>query len=199
MWTLFIKLDEVVNSFHMFPKLDKHYFFTLDAICQNQKYPSNACPSPYVDWQYLFLGSKILPGITHWQSPKFFGYHPLNVSTAGILGEILSGGLDVTGFSRIMSPAVTELEIIVWTGLGNSCISQRNSFHLVMPHTPVVCITGFQCHTTVRSTCRVSSFSSCSLWGYEVDSPTNFVVIFPWELLNLELQGRVGVHARNTS
>jgi hypothetical protein len=48
---IFIKLDEVVNSFHMFPKLAKHYLFTFNAICQNQKYPSNAiaCPSPYVD------------------------------------------------------------------------------------------------------------------------------------------------------
>jgi hypothetical protein len=35
-------LDEVVNSFQMFPKLPKHYLITLDAICQNQKYPSNA-------------------------------------------------------------------------------------------------------------------------------------------------------------
>jgi hypothetical protein len=26
--------------------------------------------------------NKILPGITHWQSPKFFGYYPFNVSTA---------------------------------------------------------------------------------------------------------------------
>jgi len=48
---IFIKLDEVVNSFHMFLKLAKHYLFTLDAICQNQKYPSKAIasPSPYVD------------------------------------------------------------------------------------------------------------------------------------------------------
>jgi hypothetical protein len=35
---IFIKLDEVVNSFHMFPKLAKHYLFTSDAIRQNQKY-----------------------------------------------------------------------------------------------------------------------------------------------------------------
>jgi hypothetical protein len=40
------------------------------------------------------------------------------VSTAGILGEILSGGVNVTGFSWIMSPVVTELEIIVLDWLG---------------------------------------------------------------------------------
>ncbi len=62
--------------------------------------------------------NKILPGITHWQSPKFFGYYPFNVSTAGILGEILSGGVNVAGFNWIMSPVVTELEIIVLDWLG---------------------------------------------------------------------------------
>ncbi len=48
---IFIQLDEVVNSFHMFPKLAKHYLFSLDAMCQNRKYRSNAIasPSPYVD------------------------------------------------------------------------------------------------------------------------------------------------------
>ncbi len=43
--------------------------------------------------------NKILPGITHWQSPKFFGYYLFNVSTAaGSLGEVLSGGGNFTGF-----------------------------------------------------------------------------------------------------
>jgi aromatic-L-amino-acid decarboxylase len=40
------------------------------------------------------------------------------VSTAGILGEILSGGINVPGFSWIASPVVTELEIIVLDWLG---------------------------------------------------------------------------------
>jgi len=62
--------------------------------------------------------SKIVPGVTHWQSPSFFGYYPANGSTAGLLGEMLSGGFNVNGFSWITSPAATELETIVLDWLG---------------------------------------------------------------------------------
>ena len=64
------------------------------------------------------LHSKIIPGLTHWQSPNFFGYFQCNGSTAGILGEMLCAGLNVNGFSWITSPAATELETIVLDWLG---------------------------------------------------------------------------------
>jgi len=54
--------------------------------------------------------SLILPGITHWQSPKFFGYFPANVSGPAVLGELLSAGLGVQGMLWSTSPACTELE-----------------------------------------------------------------------------------------
>ncbi|KAL5712095.1 hypothetical protein ACHQM5_014300 [Ranunculus cassubicifolius] len=56
---------------------------------------------------------KILPGVTHWQSPDYFAYFPSNSSTAGFLGEMLSAGLNIVGFSWVASPAATELEVIV--------------------------------------------------------------------------------------
>jgi aromatic-L-amino-acid decarboxylase len=52
----------------------------------------------------------ILPGITHWQSPNFFGYFPANNSGPSILGELLSAGLGVQGMLWATSPACTELE-----------------------------------------------------------------------------------------
>lgn len=52
----------------------------------------------------------VLPGITHWQSPSFFGYFPSNASPAAILGEIASAGLGVQGMLWQTSPACTELE-----------------------------------------------------------------------------------------
>ncbi|MFM8785086.1 MAG: pyridoxal-dependent decarboxylase [Phycisphaerales bacterium] len=52
----------------------------------------------------------ILPGITHWQSPNFFGYFPANSSGPAILGELLSAGLGVQGMLWSTSPACTELE-----------------------------------------------------------------------------------------
>ncbi|HTV58051.1 MAG TPA: aminotransferase class V-fold PLP-dependent enzyme [Verrucomicrobiae bacterium] len=53
---------------------------------------------------------KILPGVTHWQSPNFFAYFPSNNSFPSILGEMLSAGLGVQGMLWATSPACTELE-----------------------------------------------------------------------------------------
>ena len=47
----------------------------------------------------------IMPGITHWQSPNFFGYFPANASPPSVLGELLSAGLGVQGMLRISRQA----------------------------------------------------------------------------------------------
>ena len=52
----------------------------------------------------------IMPGITHWQSPNFFGFFPANVSGPSILGDMLASGLGVQGMMWATSPACTELE-----------------------------------------------------------------------------------------
>ena len=52
----------------------------------------------------------IMPGVTHWQSPRFFAYFPANASGPAILGELLSAGLGVQGMLWSTSPACTELE-----------------------------------------------------------------------------------------
>ncbi len=52
----------------------------------------------------------ILPGVTHWQSPNFFGYFPANSSPPSVLGELLAAGLGVQGMLWTTSPACTELE-----------------------------------------------------------------------------------------
>jgi aromatic-L-amino-acid/L-tryptophan decarboxylase len=56
------------------------------------------------------LDRVVLPGITHWQSPSFFGYFPANASGPAVLGELLSAGLGVQGMLWSTSPACTELE-----------------------------------------------------------------------------------------
>ncbi|XP_020172713.1 tyrosine decarboxylase 1-like [Aegilops tauschii subsp. strangulata] len=60
----------------------------------------------------------IVPALTHWQSPKFFGYFQANASTAGFAGEMLSTGLNVVPFTRAASPAATELESVVMDWMG---------------------------------------------------------------------------------
>ncbi len=52
----------------------------------------------------------ILPGLTHWQHPRFFAYFPANASPPAILGELLSAGVGVQGMLWSTSPAATELE-----------------------------------------------------------------------------------------
>jgi aromatic-L-amino-acid/L-tryptophan decarboxylase len=56
------------------------------------------------------LNEKIMPGITHWQSPDFFAYFPSNTSFPSILGDLVSSGLGVQGMIWATSPAATELE-----------------------------------------------------------------------------------------
>ena len=55
----------------------------------------------------------ILPGLSHWQHPNFFGYFPSNGELSSVLGDYLSTGLGVLGLSWISSPALTELEEVV--------------------------------------------------------------------------------------
>jgi len=67
--------------------------------------------------------SVILPGITHWNHPRFFAYFSISGSAPGILAEALSAALNVNGMLWRTSPSATELEQLVldwlaqWLGL----------------------------------------------------------------------------------
>lgn len=63
-------------------------------------------------WDAIFadVGRLIMPGVTHWQSPGFFGFFPANASGPAVLGDLLSSGLGVQGMLWATSPAATELE-----------------------------------------------------------------------------------------
>jgi aromatic-L-amino-acid/L-tryptophan decarboxylase len=56
------------------------------------------------------LDRVVLPGLSHWQHPRFFGYFPSNGELASVLGDYLSTGLGVLGLSWQSSPALTEVE-----------------------------------------------------------------------------------------
>ncbi len=59
------------------------------------------------------LGEIVVPGLSHWQHPAFFGYFPSNSELSSVLGDYLSTGLGVLGLSWQSSPALTELEEVV--------------------------------------------------------------------------------------
>jgi aromatic-L-amino-acid decarboxylase len=54
----------------------------------------------------------LLPGITHWQSPRFFAYFAATASEPGILAELLAATLNAVSFLWRTSPASTELEAL---------------------------------------------------------------------------------------
>lgn len=68
--------------------------------------------------------SFIVPGLTHWNHPRFLAYFATSGSHPGILGEMLTAVLNVNGMLWKSCPALTELEQVVlswlrqWMGLG---------------------------------------------------------------------------------
>ena len=56
------------------------------------------------------LDDVLLPGLTNWQSPRFFAYFASTASEPGILAELLIAGLNQVGILWRTSPALQELE-----------------------------------------------------------------------------------------
>jgi aromatic-L-amino-acid decarboxylase len=65
----------------------------------------------------------IVPGVTHWNHPRFFGYFSISASGPGILGEMLAAALNINHMLWKTGPSATELEQVSlgwlrqWLGL----------------------------------------------------------------------------------
>ncbi|QIW95681.1 hypothetical protein AMS68_001199 [Peltaster fructicola] len=59
------------------------------------------------------IEDKIMPGVTHWQHPRYMAFFPASSTFPGILGEMWSAALTAPAFNWICSPVVTELETVV--------------------------------------------------------------------------------------
>uniref|UniRef100_A0A1I8MS08 Aromatic-L-amino-acid decarboxylase n=1 Tax=Musca domestica TaxID=7370 RepID=A0A1I8MS08_MUSDO len=81
----------------------------------------DAAPEDPDTWQDVMadIESVIMPGITHWQSPRFHAYYPMTNSYPSIVADMLSGAIACVGFSWMASPACTELEVVMLDWLGN--------------------------------------------------------------------------------
>ncbi len=55
----------------------------------------------------------LLPGVTHWQHPRFFAYFATTASPPGIVAELIAATLNQVAFIWRTSPAATELEHLV--------------------------------------------------------------------------------------
>jgi aromatic-L-amino-acid decarboxylase len=59
------------------------------------------------------LDQILLPGVTHWQHPRFFAYFSTSASEPAILAELLAATLNSVAFLWRTAPAATELEGVV--------------------------------------------------------------------------------------
>jgi aromatic-L-amino-acid decarboxylase len=80
------------------------------------------------------LDRLIVPALSHWQSPRFFGYFPCNGSLASVLGDYVSTGLGVLGLAWQSSPALTEVEEVV-TGWMRSMVGLSDGWSGVIQDT----------------------------------------------------------------
>ncbi len=69
-------------------------------------------PREGVEFEAIFRDFErvVVPGLTHWNHPGFFGYFAISGSAPGVLAEFLSAALNVQAMLWRTSPAATELE-----------------------------------------------------------------------------------------
>ncbi len=73
-------------------------------------------PEPFAD-VLRDLDEVLLPGVTHWQHPRYFAYFATSSSEPAILAELLAATLNSVALLWRTAPAATELEGVVldWT------------------------------------------------------------------------------------
>jgi aromatic-L-amino-acid decarboxylase len=59
------------------------------------------------------LDRVLMPGVTHWQHPRYFAYFGITSSEPAILAELIAAALNQVAFLWRTSPASTELELHV--------------------------------------------------------------------------------------
>jgi hypothetical protein len=79
----------------------------------------------------------IIPGITHWNHPRFFAYFAISSGRIAVLAEALAAALDVNAMLWRTSPAATELEDVTLDWL-RSGFPTRSTGSSTTPHRSAV-------------------------------------------------------------
>jgi aromatic-L-amino-acid decarboxylase len=116
------------------------------------------------------LEDKLLPGVTHWQSPRFFAYFSTTGSEPAVLAELVAAGLNQVGILWRTSPALQELEEVAtawlaellglpggWHGQLEQGASQATLAALVAARgvRPGVVLASEQAHSSVERACKL--------------------------------------------
>ena len=119
------------------------------------------------------LDEVLLPGVTHWQHPRYFAYFANTASDPGILAELLAAALNSVGFLWRTGPALTELELVVldwlaqllglpsgWHGHIEDTASTSTFAALVAAREAApgrrVVVCSEQAHSSVEKACRMA-------------------------------------------
>jgi aromatic-L-amino-acid decarboxylase len=70
----------------------------------------------------------VVPGITHWNHPRFFAYFAISAARVTVLAEALAAALDVNAMLWRTSPAATELEDVT-LGWLRTMLGLPDAFH----------------------------------------------------------------------
>lgn len=89
------KYMETLNQRRVTPSVEPGYLRHL--------LPGEAPQNPE-NWDDIMrdVETKIMPGVTHWQHPRFHAYFPAGNSYPSILGDMLSDGIGCIGFSWVI-------------------------------------------------------------------------------------------------
>ncbi|KAI0978564.1 hypothetical protein GJ496_005955 [Pomphorhynchus laevis] len=104
----------------------------------------------------------ISPGFVHWQHPRFHGYFPLGGSYASILGELISNGLAMLGFTWQTCPSCIELEFVVLKWLTN-CFKLPDSLNIFKNTNALALMLGSASEGTLISLCAARDICLRSL------------------------------------
>lgn len=85
---------ETIESRRVTPSVEPGYLRSL--------IPKEAPENPE-DWDEIMadVESKIMPGVTHWQHPRFHAYFPSGNSYPSVLGDMLADAIGCIGFSWV--------------------------------------------------------------------------------------------------
>ena len=141
----------------------------------------------------------VLPGITHWNHPRFFAYFPSNTALSSVLADLVAAGLGAQGMSWVTSPAATEVEEVTidwlrqmvglspaWTGVIHDtastatlvallCARERTSAQaqhrggLQEGGAPLTVYASAEAHSSVEKAVRLAGFGAEHLRLVETD------------------------------
>jgi len=158
-------------------------------------------PQP-LDEIFATLDRTIVPGITHFGHPRFFGFFPTGSVEASMLGDFLSTGLGALGLTWQSAPALTEVEEVTtdwvrqmvglspaWRGVIQDTASTATLVALVCarerasgfaltreglqgPDAPLVVYASAQSHSSVLKAALVAGFGRAHVREIETDAAT---------------------------